>query len=390
MKKTRLWKPSILPSAKPCSINTTKETIMKTIIASLLGGMLITRLIACQEPTAAPPAGSGFCLSDTLQQKIELATVHSDTVRNEIALSGKIEANEDKWIKVYPVVGGIVSSLKVQLGDHVTKGQVLAVIRSSEIADYQGQLSHAEAAARLAAQNLAAGKELFAAGLATEKEVVAAETALEQEQANLRRIRATNAIYGSQGNALQTITAPASGFIVEKNVTDQMQFRVDGSLPFFTISNLDEVWVTANVFESDIPKIRTGYTANVNVIAYKDRVFTGKVDRIYSLLDPQTRVMKVRIRLSNGDYLLKPEMYAQINIEFTEGASTLPVIPAQAVIFDKNQHFVLVYTDRCHIETRPVELFKTVGNTTYVKQGLTEGEKVITQYQLLVYNALNG
>lgn len=362
---------------------------MRSIIIQLLTGWALLQLMACGEEKAAPAAPATFCLTDTLQQKIQLATVQPDTVRNEIALSGKIEANEDKWIKVFPVVGGIVESLKVQLGDYVTKGQVLAVIRSSEIADYQGQLAYAASHVRMAEKSLSANKDLFAAGLATEKDVVTTETELEKARADLKRLQETNAIYGSSGNALQTITAPVSGFIVEKNVTDKMQYRIDGAQPFFIISNLDEVWVMANVFESDISKIRMGYDANVSVIAYKDKVFQGKVDRIFSLLDPQSRVMKVRIRIPNTGYLLKPEMFAQINIQYTEGSRQLPAIPAQAVIFDRNRHYVMVYTDKCHIETREVNLYKTIGNTTYIQSGLAAGEQVIAQYQLLVYNAVN-
>lgn len=362
---------------------------MKSMIILLVGGLLLFQLTACRESEATPVTDTPFCLTDTLQKKIVMATVQSDTVKNEIALSGKIQANEDKWIKVFPIVGGIVESLKVELGDYVTKGQVLAVIRSSEIADYQGQLSSAEASVKMAEKTLSSNKDMFSAGLATEKDVVAAETELEKARADLKRIRETNAIYGARGNALQTITAPVSGFIIEKNVTDQMQFRVDGAQPFFIISNLDEVWVMANVFESDIPKIQTGYDANVSVIAYKDKVFKGKVDRIFSMLDPQSRVMKVRIRIPNSGYLLKPEMFAQINIQYTEGNEHMPAIPAEAVIFDKNKNFVMVYKDKCNIETREVELYKTIGGTTYIKSGLVDGEKVITQYQLLVYDALN-
>lgn len=362
---------------------------MKYICITLAGCLLLFQLNACRESEATPETPAAFCLTDTLEKKISLATVQSDTVKNEISLSGKIQANEDKWIKVFPVVGGIVESLKVGLGDYVTKGQVLAVIRSSEIADYQSQLSSAEASVKMAEKSLSANKEMFSAGLATEKDVVAAETELEKARADLKRIRETNAIYGAKGNALQTITAPVSGFIIEKNVTDQMQFRADGAQPFFIISNLDEVWVMANVFESDIPKIQLGYDADVSVIAYKDKVFKGKVDRIFSMLDPQSRVMKVRIRIPNSGYMLKPEMFAQINIQYTEGTAYMPAIPAAAVIFDKNKNFVMLYKDKCNIETREVELYKTIGRTTYIKSGLTDGEKVITQYQLLVYDALN-
>lgn len=344
---------------------------------------------SCKNEVPAEGTGNRFCLSDTMQKKVMVEPVRMENVKNVIPLSGKIEANEDKWVKVYPVVGGIVEKMKVDLGDYVRKGQVLAVIRSSEIADYQGQLSVALSGVKVAEKNLSSVKAMQAAGLAADKDVVAAETDLEKARSDLKRMEQTNAIYGSQANATQTITAPVSGYVIEKNVTDKMQYRVDAGQPFFVIANLEEVWVMANVFESDIAKIKTGYDADISVIAYKDKVFKGKVDRIFSILDPQSRVMKVRIRIPNKDNLLKPEMFAQINIKYDDGGNAMPAIPSAAVIFDKNKDYVLVYKDKCNIETREVEVYETIGNTTYIKSGLAEGDKIISQYQLLVYDALN-
>jgi cobalt-zinc-cadmium efflux system membrane fusion protein len=355
----------------------------------LLAPVALILVLGCRENTAQKEEKARFCLTDTMQRKTEIAAVTNETVRNSISLSGKIEANEDKWVKVYPVVGGVVEEMKVQLGDYVTMGQTLAVVRSSEIADYQGQLSVARSSVKIAEKNLGSAKDMFASGLATEKDVVAAETDLEKARADLHRMEQTNAIYGSKGNAVQSITAPVSGYVIEKNVTDKMQYKADGAQPFFIIANLEEVWVMASVFESDIAKIKTGYDADIKVIAYNDKVFSGKVDRIFSILDPQSRVMKVRIRIPNKDNLLKPEMFAQINIRYDDGDNRLPAIPAKAVIFDKNKNYVMVYKDKCDIETREIEIYETIGNTTYIKSGLKEGEKIISSYQLLVYDALN-
>jgi cobalt-zinc-cadmium efflux system membrane fusion protein len=346
-------------------------------------------IAGCKSKAGQAETPVQFCLTDTLQKKITIDSVKSELVKNVVALSGKIEANEDKWVKVFPVVGGVVEEMKVQLGDYVKQGQVLAVIRSSEIADYQNQLSTAESNVRITEKSLNDIKQMFASGLATEKDVVTAETDSEKAKSELKRIQQTTSIYGAKGNATQAITAPVSGYVIEKNVTDKMQYRVDGAQPFFIIANLDEVWVMASVFESDIAKIKTGYDADIKVIAYNDKIFTGKVDRIFSILDPQSRVMKVRIRIPNKDGLLKPEMFAQINIKYDDGSNLMPAIPSEALIFDKDRNYVMVYKDKCNIETREVEIFETIGNTTYLKSGLQPGEKIITQYQLLVYDALN-
>jgi len=362
---------------------------MKRILFYITITCIPAVIFSCKEKIIDPPANNKFCLSDTMQKKIQIDTVKSETVRKSIALSGKIEANEDQWVKVYPVVGGMVEEMKVQLGDYVTRGQTLAVVHSSEIADFQSQLSSAQSTVRIAEKSLNSAKDMLAGGLATDKDVVGAETDLEKAKADLKRIQQTNAIYGSKANAIQTITAPMSGYIIEKNVTDKMQFKVDGSQPFFIIANLEEVWVMADVFENDIAKIKVGYDADIKLIAYPDQTFTGKVDRIFSMLDPQSRVMKVRIKIRNKDNLIKPEMFAQINIKYDDGNNQMTAIPAQAIIFDKNKNYVLVYKDKCNIETREVDIYDTIGETAYIKAGLQPGEKIISKYQLLVYDALN-
>jgi len=362
---------------------------MKKLQLYFLLAASVFYFIGCKDKAPETIVDTKFCLTDTLIRNIQIDTVKESTVQNIVTLSGKIEANEDKWVKVFPVVGGVVEEMKVELGDYVKKGQTLAVIRSSEIAEYQSQSSYADATVKIAQKNLVAAKEMFNSGLATEKDVVAAETDLEKAKADLKRMQQTTAIYGARGNAIQTITAPVSGYIIEKNVTDKMQFRVDGAQPFFIIANLDEVWVMANVFESDIAKIKIGDEADIKLIAYKDKTFTGKVDRIFSMLDPQSRVMKVRIRIPNSGNLLKPEMFAQINIRYDDGKESLPSVPAGVVIFDNNKNYVVVYSDKCHMENREVELLQTIGDRTYILKGLAAGERVISKYQMLVFGALN-
>lgn len=98
--------------------------------------------------------------------------------------------------------------------------------------------------------------------------------------------------------------------------------------------------------------------------------------------------MKVRVHLLNPGYQLKPEMYAQVKVLNTENQQMLAV-PAQCVVFDKDRNFVMVFKDKHHVETREVQIAKTVGNVSYVQTGLQAGERIIAQNQLLVYDELN-
>jgi cobalt-zinc-cadmium efflux system membrane fusion protein len=98
--------------------------------------------------------------------------------------------------------------------------------------------------------------------------------------------------------------------------------------------------------------------------------------------------MKVRIKLANPDYLLKPEMRANIKLSYTED-KTMTAVPSSSIIFDKSKNYVMVFKDRNNIETRQVEVMRQVGDITYISEGVKEGEMVMTTNQLFVYDALN-
>ncbi|RYU82443.1 efflux RND transporter periplasmic adaptor subunit [Hymenobacter persicinus] len=345
-------------------------------------------LAACSQPAETAKASAGFTLSDTMLREIKIDTVREQPVRNELTLSGQIATDGDKTVKVYPLVGGVVEQLSVELGDHVTKGQVLAVIKSGEIADLQNQSSAAGTDLDIARKNLQVAEDQFAAGLSSERDVVLARKELQKARGNVGKSRKQLSVYGVSADGTYELRAPISGFITEKNVTDHMQFNADNVGNLFTVSNLDNVWIMANVFESDIAKMQQGYHADVTTLSYPDKLFSGRIDKVFNVLDPDSKVMKVRVRLENPGYLLKPGMYAQIKVRNTEDRAML-AIPAKSVVFDKDRNFVMVFHDKSHIQTREVKIDKTVGDVSYVAAGLKDGEKIIAQNQLLVYDELN-
>jgi membrane fusion protein, heavy metal efflux system len=117
-------------------------------------------------------------------------------------------------------------------------------------------------------------------------------------------------------------------------------------------------------------------------------VFTGKIDKIYNVIDPDTKVMKVRIKLDNPGVLLKPEMFAAIEVTYPEN-KTMRYVPSSSVIFDKGTNFVVVYHRRDSVESRQISIYKSVGDITYITDGCKDGEAIISKKALLVYDALN-
>ena len=191
----------------------------------------------------------------------------------------------------------------------------------------------------------------------------------------------------TQSNGTYVITAPVSGYVVEKNVTAGSFIRNDNNNNLFTISDLHDVWIWANVFEADIPKVKEGYDAQITTLAYPGKVFYAKVEKVSEVLDPQNKVMRIRMRLPNNDFLLKPQMFTNVIISNKEPNKAVS-IPSEAVLFDNSKKFVVLYHDKCNMEIKEVELLKSVGATTYIQSGLLAGDVVISRNQILLYRAL--
>ncbi len=309
-------------------------------------------------------------------------------VRNELRLFGRITADNNKLAQVYPVVGGNVVRINVELGDHVKQGQVLAVIRSSEVAELQKERHDAQSQIAVAEKNLQVARELFGSKLNSEKDVTEAENNLVRAKAELARIDEVYSIYNLKEGSIYNITAPISGFIISKRINQNEQLRSDMTDPLFSIADIDEVWALANVNEGDISRVKLGYSATVKTISFPDDEFVGKVDKIFNAIDPETHAMKVLVRIPNTDHRLKPDMNATVMVRHNEGRE-MTAVPSSAIIFDKSKYWVMVYNDRTNIETRRVQVYRQLNDTAYVSQGITAGDVVISRNGLLIYDALN-
>ncbi|MDI1355138.1 MAG: efflux RND transporter periplasmic adaptor subunit [bacterium] len=352
-----------------------------------LGCVVLVTLSACKQ-TPKDEVSEVFELSDTMLKRCEFTKARMQDVKDELKLFGKVSADNNKMAHVYPITGGIVSEIHVELGDYVNQGQLLAVVRSSEVADFQSQLVNARSNVALAEKNLQVAKDLFAGKLNSEKDVLATQKELEKANSELTRINEVYAIYHLKQGSEYSITAPLAGFIINKDITQNEELRSDRTEEVFSIAQINEVWVLANVTESNISKVALDYEADVQTLSYPDRIFKGKVDKIFNVIDPTTKAMKILIKIHNPDLLLKPEMNATVNLKFSENKQ-LVSIPSSAVIFDKSKNWVMVYKNRTHIETRNVEVYRRLGDITYISSGIKEYENVISKNGLLIYDALN-
>ena len=351
---------------------------------SLMSGCLS----GCESETSAKTKDTD---EDRQQSSITLATANSEPVaikpvNNELTLTGKVTVNQDKMVKVFPLVGGHVDAVSAELGNHVQKGQVLAVIQSGELADLEQQATQARSQLAVAQKNLQVSQEMAASGLTSQKEVVADREQLEAAKGEVNRVSERRRIVGGSGSKY-VVKAPVSGYIVEKSATTGMEWRPDDDQSLFTISNLDQVWVLANVYEADVASVHEGDPAQITTIAYPDQPYNGRIDKIFNVLDPDSKTMQVRITLLNSDVKLKPGMFANVSVTYP-GREQRVAVPAKAIVFDKSRNFVVAVTAQNHPVVKEIDIFKTVGDMSYLNGGLAPGERIVTKNPLLLYNAL--
>lgn len=360
---------------------------MKPVLSTLLLCLAAGAFTACKDRPAESSAGP-FVLTDTMLSRITLDTALLRPVLTEMRFSGKITPEENKVAYVFPIVSGYVTRINASLSDYVKKGQILAVIRSTDVADFEKQRRDAETDLLVARRNLKTAQELFESKLNTERDVATARKEVENAEAELNRIREVFNIYHVSEGSYYNVTAPISGFITDKKINADMQMPAGFSESIFTIAQIDEVFVTANVYETDIARLSLNMPAEVELLSYPGKKLSGKIDKILNVLDPETRTLKIRIRLPNPGYVLKPEMAAIVYIRCEE-PERMTAVPAEAILFDKSRNYLMVYHRPDSVETRVVEPYKTTAGYTYIASGLRPGEQVIVKNALLIYDAIN-
>ncbi len=329
-----------------------------------------------------------YVLPDSLAKTLLIDTVKVKTLTNSIRFNGIVDINPDRVANIFPLVSGNVQDVKVMLGDYVKAGQILGQVKSAEMAQYNAALLNADANVRLTAKLLQQQKDLFKSGLVAQIDVVNAEIASQQAEAARVAAQQVMAVNGDNRQGGYFIKSPVNGFVVQKNITNGMSIRTDNNNALFTISDLKEVWVQANIYEANISKVHQGDAADVTTISYPNKVFHGKVDKLMNVLDPTSKVLKMRIVLNNPDYLLKPQMFATITINNQQNERAM-AISASSIVFDHSQYFALLYKSRNDVQIRPVDIISINGNTAFIKNGLQPGDFLISSQALQIYTALN-
>lgn len=352
--------------------------------------MAVTMLAACGKKEEKKEESKKYVLSDSMQHMITVDTIRYCNLQDEISLSGEVSFNENNVVKIFPRSSGQVLESRVSLGDHVSKGQVLATIRSADIAGNYSDLSSANADLAIAKRQMESQESLYKNGIASQREYTEAKQNYEKAVAAKNKVESVLNINGgtkSSAGGQYQLVSPIDGYIVEKKVASGSFIRSDMADNLFTISDLKNVWVYANVYAQDIPKVKEGYHVSVVALSYPDKTFDGTIDKVSEVLDPQSKALRVRVTLSNKDMLLKPEMFAKVIVNNEEGTKGI-CVPSSALIPQDAKNYVVVYKSKDDINIAEVNVLKIVGSKAYVSDGVTPGQVVVTKFQNLIFSQL--
>lgn len=348
-------------------------------------------IISCKEKKPEVKSDSKtFCLSDTAMKMIEIDSVKMCDIEDEIKLSGEVSFDDNKVFKVFPRSSGQVIECKVSLGDKVSEGQVLAVVRSADVAGSYADINAANADVAITKREFENQESLFKSGIASERELTAAKQNYEKAKAVKHKIEITlNINGGNKTNSSGTyyLTAPSNGYIVEKKINAGNFIRNDMNDYLFSISNLKDVWVIANVYEADISKVKKGFKVVVTTLAYPDKKFKSSIENVSEVLDPTNKVLKVRIRLDNSEMLLKPEMFTTVIVTNVINKRSL-CVPKNSIIEEGGKSYIIVYNSKCNLVVKEVNIQQQLNDKVYLNSGVLADERIITKGALLVYDEL--
>jgi len=312
------------------------------------------------------------------------------------AATGVVQPNAYRETPVVSLVGGIVRSVGGELGQNVRRGQPLVVVVSDELANTQSRYLAAQAELDEHHKHHERTARLLEIGAASREEFEMATTKLRSDEAEVASLRQRLLLLGltpQRVNSLRsspqissevTLPSPVSGTVTSR--TANPGEVVEANKELMRVTDLSSVWVMGQVYEKDLGRIRVGSGANITSDAYPGRVFRGRISYVDPRLDPATRTAQVRIELANPGQALKIGMYAGVAFATINGSeSTTPVIPVSAVQNINNQQVVFVATNDPNIFVmRPVRVGPEINGRLPVLEGLTVGERIVTEGSFLL------
>jgi cobalt-zinc-cadmium efflux system membrane fusion protein len=375
-----------------------KSNITRILIALELSAVIfVAGCSAKTAPYAETPSVTPNNVKLTPEQRrnLRLYQVAQSTFRKTVETTGVVDFDNDQATSVLAPFSGPVSRLLVSLGEHVKRGAPLAVVDSPDFATaisaYRKAIATAQTLRRLADLD----QDLTAHNGVSKREADQAETDAVNAEADREaalqslvslQVPAESIKAIQEGRSVSrvdgVIRAPVAGTVVEKLITPG-QLLDAGTTPCFTVADLSRVWVLAQVFGNDLEAVRVGDSADV-VTGVGEKTFSGTVDNIAALVDPDTRSVAVRVVAKNPADFLKKQMYVRVQIHAQEQSSGT-LIPVSAVLRDDvNLPFVYAVQSDGSFARQHVTLAYRTGDQYDIAEGLKTGDEIVVDGGLFV------
>ncbi|MDR1934945.1 MAG: efflux RND transporter periplasmic adaptor subunit [Candidatus Accumulibacter sp.] len=323
-----------------------------------------------------PASASRIKISTEKIQKLGVRTEAAQrrALDKVVRAVGRVEPDERRLYAISPKFEGYVERLHVNVtGQPIHKGQALFDIYSPELVSAQREYA-------LAAQGVEALQDADEPTRAGMRQLAEASLSrLRNWDISSEQIKSL----ARSGTVKRTLSfrSPVAGVVTEKKALQGMRFMPGEVL--YQVADLSSVWVIADVFEQDIGLVASGSPARVRINAYPERLFEGQVSYVYPTLNAATRTAPVRIELDNPGLLLKPAMFAQVELPVETRAAALTV-PTSAVIDSGTRRIVLVELGEGRFEPREVRLGARGDKLVEILDGVREGEPVVVAANFLI------
>jgi RND family efflux transporter MFP subunit len=323
---------------------------------------------------------------------IERSRVTTQSVADSLRLPGVVEPNAYRQVAVTPLVGGRVVGVSARLGDRVRKGQPLAQVYSPEIAEARTKYVSAKAMLEAHDRELQRTQRLVEIGAASRQELEkihaehAAQTAeVESARSRLQLLGADvdSAPSKSDESATANVPAPIDGVVTERLAN--VGLNVDPATKLFTIVDLSNVWIVADVYERDLRRVRQGTRATVTTTAYPDQPFEGRISFIDPQLNTSSRTARIRVEVVNPRGDLRLGMFTDVTIA-SPGMSSVLSVPKDAIQNIGGRQFVYVASadDPTKFLEREVRVGRALGDQVEVLAGVSAGDSVVSKGSFFV------
>jgi len=313
--------------------------------------------------------------------QLKTAVAQERTVSDTLEIPARIQVDPARVVRVFPPAGGRLVRVTVRPGDFARKGEVLAILESSDVSQARADLVKAQAEAEKSQRALERSKVLLDHQVISEREYEDAKAQQIEDASELQRARARLQVLGASLNGADnevSVKAPISGTVLDIGSTSgELSKSTDNANPICTIADLSSVWIMGDVFEKDLPDVHAGEPVTLTVNAYPNRHWDGKISLVSQAVDPNTRTVKVRVISANPKRELMPDMFASLQVQ--RPATTALVIPAAALLHEGGDTTVMVKKGDNDFERRLVSARSLGSDNAIVTSGLKPGETVVTE-----------